>query len=442
MVGATLATDGGSTVALRIERPSGNVVCTGTLVAPSVVLTAAHCIEDQTRVRVLTGQLDRSVTPPPADDFVATRVRESRDFEKGSKTTKPNDLAFIDLGRNATRPVAGIQAKRPKAGSTGFSRGYGTTDETADGKVPEGAASPLLREATVGIVACGKSDYADVFCSKFTSSTPDAGPCRGDSGGPLLTASQGKLVGVYSGTAKGCRGVSTYIDLAMHDEFVGEALAPRITGRVFDRAAVTAAEAKGARPDDARTAARLSGVVIKARRQDGTLASSTPSQSGHFTLPVESGKYDLEVIAKGYTTVLADDVVVGGPRAFDAGMTKGVSIVPGSRSGPQVATVVTVERSKGARIVADVSVNLPAGPAKQVRVTLTAPSVNGKPEVKAGSQTFTTSRPIARKVQFDLGAKAADRLTVGRTARLTITVDGTFVREVSKAVTAPAKATG
>ncbi|MBA2504791.1 MAG: trypsin-like serine protease, partial [Thermoleophilaceae bacterium] len=124
IVGGGPATDTGSTVAIRIEKKTGGSSCTGTLVARSVVLTAAHCVEafgdpDLIRIRVLAGLLDRATAPAAPNDFIVTRVQESRDFDKGSPTTKPSDIAYLELGRNATQTPSSMSYDRPKAGADG-----------------------------------------------------------------------------------------------------------------------------------------------------------------------------------------------------------------------------------------------------------------------------------------------------------------------------------
>lgn len=443
IVNGTAATTAGSTVALRTETAKGASLCTGTLVAPSVVLTAAHCVDGQhLRVRVLAGVLDRTTTPAPADDFVVTRVQESRDFEKGSKTTKPSDIAYLELGRDTVQAVAAVSLAEPKAGTDVRSRGYGTIDENTDGTVPATGANTLLREAKVRVVACGKGNYPDVFCTSYAKSDPKAGPCRGDSGGPLLKASSDTIVGVYSGTPKGCRGVSSYADLAEHDAFLVEALKPRLTGRVFDLPAASAAIAAGARPDDARIAAKAPAAVVKARRQDGTLASSTPIVNGRFTLPVgKKGTYDLEVIAKGFVTQRLANVVVNGPRALDAGLTPGVSVVPGASTGPQEVSVVRATRHPKARLAVDVAVNPPPGVTRKVGVTITAPATGGKVAHKAGSKTVTLARPLERQVSFDITSALASRLEAGDQVRVTVVLDGVFAREQTVKIAKPSKGT-
>jgi len=433
IVGGTPAKVSGSTVVLRIEGPGTSVkLCTGTLVARSVVLTAGHCVEDFDRIRVLAGLLDYSVFPKASDDFIVTKVQESRDFEKGSKFVGPNDLAYLELGRNATQTPTAITFGRPKVATNQRARGYGAIAENANGDpVPEGA-NLLLREALVRIVGCPtstKNPRTDIFCSNYTKSTPKAGPCRGDSGGPLLSSSTGKLLGVLSGSSAGCQSNATWIDVAQHQPFIAEALSSRVTGRVFNREAVTAAEAKGTRPDDARIANKVASAVVKARRQDGTLQSSTPIVNGRFTLPVKKGTYDLEVIAKGFKTLKVPNVDVQRARALDAGL------VPGE-STPTAAPLLLgisfdAPRLPGPKLQFAVGApKLKPGVSRKVTMNVSALAAAGKPALDAGTKTYTLTGPKTHLLNFALSAAAAPRLNVGHIARLTIRAeDGKILRE-------------
>lgn len=445
VVGGKPATAPGSTVALILEKGTSTATCSGTLVRPSVVLTAAHCITGATRIRVLTGTLDRALPTPAANDFIATRMQDSRDFDKEStaKGLKPSDVGYLDLGRAATATTSGVAFATPKVGTDQLIRGFGRTAEKQDGTKDDAGANSLLREAKVRIVGCAKSASSDLFCSSFKKSQPNAGTCKGDSGGPVLQPSTNKIIGVTSGGYDGCETGSLFADLSKHREFVAEALSERLTGRVFSLAKANELMAAGARPDDARIAAKIPKAVIKARYQDGRLASSTPTVDGRFSLPLDSGgPFDVELIAPGFTTKLADDLVVTGPVAFDGGMLAGPSFVPTPPSPPQIAGVVSAERRPDDELVLDVFVN-PATKGKHaVSVRITALGVSGVPDLYGGGMKYTVAGPRATVVPFALkGADQRKRFAVGKRIRVAILLDGKTVRQHTLEITKPKKST-
>lgn len=445
VVGGTAATAPGSTVALRMEKGTSTSSCTGTLVRPSVVLTAAHCIVGATRVRVFTGVLDTSLAIPAGSDFIATRMQDSRDYDKesASKTIKPSDIAYLDLGRASTATPAGIAFATPKAGTDQLIRGFGRTSENDDGTKDAAGANTVLREAKVRVNACATSAFPDVFCSNYKKSKPNASTCKGDSGGPMLQPSTSKLIGITSGGSNGCKNNSVYADLSAHKAFVAEAVSERVTGRVFSLTKANELLASGARPDDARIAAKIPKALIKARYQDGTLASSTPTVDGRFSLTLDSGgPFDIELIAPGFTTLLANDLVVDGPVAFDGGMVAGTSITPPTKSLPQTASVVSAERRPGDKLVLDVSVNPTPNTSHAVSVRVTAIGVGGIPDHYGGGMKYKVNGPKATVVPFALKDDTMrKRFAVGKRIRVTISIDGTVARHHTVEITKPRKGT-
>jgi len=142
--------------------------CTGVLVAPRVVVTAAHCItnRDPSAMQVLFGA---DSTSPDATLGAAQVIRyptQAADFARAGM-----DLGVVVLAADA--PVAPVpfahRGQGPTSGSA-LAVGYGS----ADG----GAASGARAATTVGIAgACDRL---------LRMGDGEHRACAGDSGGPLL----------------------------------------------------------------------------------------------------------------------------------------------------------------------------------------------------------------------------------------------------------------
>jgi hypothetical protein len=157
--------------------------CSGTLILPRVVVTAAHCFP-----------------AGPADVFetegFSTAVDATMIHSEWTGGSSPNDIALLLLRDPAPFNVASFDDAPAVVGSQALVVGFGLTGENAND-------TGTRRSGTVRIDSLG-----DMLVTRPDPSTV----CPGDSGGALFDG--GRLIGVTSGTetCNGGRGLFTRID--------------------------------------------------------------------------------------------------------------------------------------------------------------------------------------------------------------------------------------
>jgi secreted trypsin-like serine protease len=195
----------------RLER-GGRGFCTGTLVGPGHVLTAAHCLHDP-----------RSGAPVPLGDIrftIGGRKPEERSARRVTAMAVPAGFRLSDRSPGSVaRDVALVALDRP-----------------FDGVRTETASDLWASWEPVEIVGYFRDRDAIPVASGPCALTGSVGPvvmlgcvsARGGSGGPVLTGSAGqrRLVGVVSaiGTAEGGAPVTLAVPVGPFLAELGSAL--------------------------------------------------------------------------------------------------------------------------------------------------------------------------------------------------------------------------
>ena len=166
--------------------------CSGTVVAPNLVLTAGHCVENmQTGVvneasgyRVLTGNVNWAAPESEKHLSDVTRVIPCPCFDR---QTTVGDVALLQLSTPTTAPAVTLAAT-PHGGAAAMLAGWGETffeQETPVQRL-QWARTGVQRSESCEREAPPFSPASEV-CAIYP---PDrrTGVCKGDSGGPLLLA--------------------------------------------------------------------------------------------------------------------------------------------------------------------------------------------------------------------------------------------------------------
>ncbi|MER7895953.1 trypsin-like serine protease [Streptomyces sp. NPDC096046] len=212
--------------------------CGGAVVAPTKILTAAHCVKGynwNANGAVVTG----TAQLPSADGTdlhggTVTGVWRQWNHPSYNATTIDNDIAVLTLPvpvkATPIRMTTSGDTTSYKAGTSAKVYGWGRTSSTSDdiSETLKTATLPMQSDTTCSGAYGSDFVKGHMVCAGKPATGSDAGTvsaCNGDSGGPLVV--NNRIVGVVSWGVTDCVAQGAYSVFAKVSSYVGAAY-PRL----------------------------------------------------------------------------------------------------------------------------------------------------------------------------------------------------------------------
>jgi trypsin len=218
----------------------GLSLCTGTLIAPNLILTARHCVtpNKQGTVQCDTDGFAAPLDPGSIGVSPATNALADGRFYAVSQVHVPpaadgvcgGDIALLILDGEfpevSSKPIAPRLDRPVRGGEFYTAVGYGLN-------LDEGVGTRRAREGLE--VTCGPLDCPGSDSFTTTEFVGDEGVCEGDSGGPALDL-DGRVVGVVSRGTEDCE-LAVYSAVSSWRDWIREVGEEALSEGSYDRPA-------------------------------------------------------------------------------------------------------------------------------------------------------------------------------------------------------------